>query len=131
MSFSHLCSLVVFHWSLSDSKFPQAYRTLLCILSNLNNVVVWIVSNRLLLSNSSGPLSNPLGTVPSALTTIGISHLHVTQLFHFSIAKPKYLLIFSLSFIFTLWSTLEWENVLDCKFSLSLLISTCLIFCTG
>ena len=35
---------MVFHWSLSDNKFPQVSTTLLGILAVLNNVVVWMVS---------------------------------------------------------------------------------------
>ena len=34
---------MVFHWSLSDSKSPQIFRTLLSILAVLYNVVVWII----------------------------------------------------------------------------------------
>ena len=44
LSFSRQCQLMIFHWCLSDSKSPQVYRTLLSILTNLNNAVVWIVS---------------------------------------------------------------------------------------
>ena len=43
VSSSHQCSLVVFHWSLSDSKSPQISRILLSILVDLNNAAVWIV----------------------------------------------------------------------------------------
>ena len=35
---------MLFHWSLSDSKFPQISRTLLSIQTDLDNAVVWIVS---------------------------------------------------------------------------------------
>ena len=45
-SFSHQRQLMVFHWSLSDSKSPHVSRTLLSILAILNNVVVWMVSTR-------------------------------------------------------------------------------------
>ena len=38
---------MVFHWSLSDSKSPQVFRTLLSILAVFNNAVVWMVSARL------------------------------------------------------------------------------------
>ena len=34
---------MVFHWSLSGSKFPQVSRTLLSILTDLNNAVDWMV----------------------------------------------------------------------------------------
>ena len=32
---------MVFYWSLSDSKSPQFSRTLLSILADLSNAVVW------------------------------------------------------------------------------------------
>ena len=35
---------MVFHWSLSDSKYPQVSRTLLSILADLNNAVIWMVA---------------------------------------------------------------------------------------
>ena len=47
-----------FHWSFSESKSPQVSRTLLSILAVLNNVVVWMVSNRPPTSKSSSPFSN-------------------------------------------------------------------------
>ena len=71
-----ICSLPrVFHasvswwfsyWSLSGSKSPQISRTLLSILADLNNAVVWIVSTRPVISKSSSPRTNPLMTVPRA-----------------------------------------------------------------
>ena len=60
--FSHQLTLVSFHRSLSDNKFPQVSRILLTIL----------VSS-LLISICSNSLSNPLWTVPSAPITIGIN----------------------------------------------------------
>ena len=42
-NFLHQFHLVVFHWSLSDSKSPQVSRTLLSIRSDLNNAEIWIV----------------------------------------------------------------------------------------
>ena len=41
--FSLFYSLGDFHWFLSDSEFPQVSRTLLSILADLNNAVVWMV----------------------------------------------------------------------------------------
>ena len=61
-----------FHWSLSDSKSSQVFRTLLSILAVLNNVVVRIVSSRPPTSKSSSPFNNPSVTVPDAPITIGI-----------------------------------------------------------
>ena len=95
---------MVFHWSLSDSKSPQVSKTLLCILADLNHAVVWMLSAHPLISNSSSPLIKPLGIDPSTPTTIGIA---VTFIFHSifsSLARSKYLSLFSFSLIFTLWS---------------------------
>ena len=45
-SFSHQRQLIVFQQSFSDSKSLQVSRTLLGILADLNNAVVWTVSTR-------------------------------------------------------------------------------------
>ena len=90
---------MVFHWSLSDSKSPQVSRTLLSILAVLNNAVVWMVSTRPLISKSSSHFINPLGTVPKAPITIGIT---VTCMFHSffnSQARSRYIPFFSLSIL--------------------------------
>ena len=58
-----------------------------------------------LISNSSSTLSKPLRNVPSALTTNGISGTLMFHSFLSSLAKSKDLTFFSISFIFTLWST--------------------------
>ena len=63
---------MVFYWSLSDSKTPQVFRTLLSILAVLNNTVVWMVSTRPPTSKSCSLFSNPFVTVPNAPITIGI-----------------------------------------------------------
>ena len=64
---------MVSHWSLSDSKSPLVSRTLFNILADLNNVVVWMVSIRTLISKSSSLCINPLVTVPKEAITIGIT----------------------------------------------------------
>ena len=64
---------MVFHWSLSDNKSPQAFRTLLGILVDLNNAVVWMVSTRPIISKFSSPCTNLLVIVPQALIIIGIT----------------------------------------------------------
>ena len=71
---------MVFHWSLSDSKSPQVFRTFLSILVVLNNVVVWMVSTRVLISKSSSPFNNPLVTVP---ITIGIIIIIIIIIYNF------------------------------------------------
>ena len=60
---------MVFHWSLSESKSPQVSGTLLSILSVLNNVVIWMVNNRPIISMSSSPFNDPSVTVPRAPIT--------------------------------------------------------------
>ena len=93
-----------FHRSLRDSKSHQVSRTLLSILTVLNNAVVWMVSTRPSTSNFSIPFSNPLVIVPNAPITIGII---VTCMFHsfFNyLARSRYLSFFSHSFSFILWS---------------------------
>ena len=71
-SFSHKRELMVSPWTLSDNKSSQISRTLLSILADHNNPVVWMVSTRPLISKSSGPYTNPLLTEPRAPITIGI-----------------------------------------------------------
>ena len=71
--------LMVFQWSLSDSKSPRVSRTLLGILANLKNTVVWMVSSHPPISKTFMFLTNHLVTVPSAPIIIGIT---VTFMFH-------------------------------------------------
>ena len=93
---------MVFHWNWSDSKSPQVSMTLLSILAVLNNAVVWMVSTRPLTFKSSSPFSNPLITVPKTPITIGIIVTCMFRSFFNSLARSRYLSLFSHSFI--LWS---------------------------
>ena len=93
---------MVFHWSLSDSKFSQVSRTLLSTQADLNNAVVWMISSRPLNSKPSGPNNNPLLKELSAPITIGITVNFVFHSFLTSLARYRYLSLFSLSFNFTL-----------------------------
>ena len=83
------------HCNFSDSKFLQVSKTLLCILVNINNLVVWIVSTCPLISKSSSPFINPLLTGPRAPITICIT---VTFVFHgiFSLFTCNVLVLISL-----------------------------------
>ena len=105
-SFSYQRKLMVFYWCLSDSMSPQVSWTLLSILADLNNVVVWMVSSRPLFSKSSSPFKNPSITVSRAPITIGIIViLMFHSLFFNSLTSSMYLSFFSHSFSFTLCST--------------------------
>ena len=95
---------MVFHWSFSDSKSLQVFRTLLSILAVLNYVEIWIVSTRPLISNSSSPYNNPLVTVPTTSITISIIGTFMSPSFFDSLKRLRYLSFFSLSFNFILWS---------------------------
>ena len=70
---------MVFQWGLSDSTFPQVFRTLLSTLAVFNNAVIWMVSTRPLNSKSSRLFNNPLVTVQKAAMTIDKI---VTLMFH-------------------------------------------------
>ena len=111
VNFSYQCKLMVFHWSLSNSKSPQVSVTLLSILANINIALVWIVFTRPLISKSYIPSTSQLVTVSSVPKTNGIT---VTFMFHrllSSLVGSRYLSLFSLPFNFILWS--DWgANVL-------------------
>ena len=64
---------MVFQWSLSDSKSAQVSRTLLSILADLTYAFIWIFSTCPLISKSSSPFVNPLGSVSNAPITISIT----------------------------------------------------------
>ena len=91
---------MVFHWSLNDSKSPQVSRTLLWILTDLNNLVVWMVFTRLLISKSSSLFNNPLVTVPRAPITIDINVTFMFDNFYLfqSFSHQRELMVFHRSF---------------------------------
>ena len=79
---------------LSDGKSPQVPRTLLSILVDLNIAVVWMLSVRPPIFNSSSPL--PI--------TTGITVTFLFHRFFSTLARSKYLSLFSFSFIFIRYS---------------------------
>ena len=87
------------------SKSPQVSRTLLSILTDLNNAVVWMVSTSLLIPKSSSPFINLLVTVLRTPIIIGIIVTFMFHSFFFnSLTRSRYLFFFSLSFNYILWS---------------------------
>ena len=81
MIFSHQHLWVIFDWSPNDRKSPKASRTLLNILADLNNVVVWMVLIFPLIFYCSSPLSKLLEIVTSPLTTMGITVILICHSF--------------------------------------------------
>ena len=83
-----LCGLPEWHYYHYDSPSelltlaPMFSRTLLSILFDLNNAIVLMVSTRPLILNTSDLFPKTLGTVPSALITIGTT---VTLIFRCSL----------------------------------------------
>ena len=95
--FPHQHKMIVFHWSLSDSEPPKISRTLLNILTDLNNAVVWIVSALPSIYNSFKPFTKPYGIVSSAPITISITVTFIFHNFFWFYGKIK---IFVSSFVF-------------------------------
>ena len=93
------------HWSLSDSKSSQVSCTLLSILADLNNAVVWMFSTCPVISKCSSPCTSPLLTVPRAPITINLFVAFMFFSFFSSLVRSRNLFFFSLSFNFTQWST--------------------------
>ena len=85
-----------FEWQ----QTPQVSGTLLSILADLKNRVVWMVSTRPFISKSSNPFINPLGTIPRALITISKNVTFIFHRFFNSLARSRYLSFFSFSFNF-------------------------------
>ena len=66
-------------------KSPQISMTLLSILADLNNAVVWTVSIRPFISKSSSPCTNILVTVQNTPITTDIIVNFIFQSFFFSL----------------------------------------------
>ena len=94
--FLHQLTLVLFNWNLSDRNSHHLPRTVLRILANLYNALVWMVSIFPLGYNFSSFSFKPFETVLSASITIGIT---VRFIFH-----TFFVLWQSLSLIFRIFS---------------------------
>ena len=90
-------------WFLHETEWQQVSRTLLSILAVLNNALVWIVSTRPLIFESSSSSSKAFEIERRALITIGFIITFMFHCFLCSLARPKYLYFLLLSFSFTLW----------------------------
>ena len=117
---------MVSHRILSDSKSPQVSRTLLSILVNLNNAIVWIVSTRPQISRSSNHIINCLVTVPRTPITIGIPVTYRFHSFFGSLASFRNSSLNSLSFSFTLSSARTAKSTIG-SFSFFCWLAQCLV----
>ena len=104
---------MVFHWSLSDSKSRQVSRTLLSILTNLNNAVIWMVCTCPLITKSHSPCYNPLVTPPSPSITIDFTVTFMFQGFFSSLARSRYLSLF----LFFFFSSSRFFSVVSRNYS--------------
>ena len=110
---------MVFHRSLGYNKSTQDSRTLLSVLADLNNTVVWMVSTRPVIFKSSSHYTNSLMTVPRTPITFGVT---VTFMFHSlfdSLEQLWYLFLFSLSFNFENSTFRQFSLFYPCKICLS------------
>ena len=121
---------MVFHWSLSDSKFSQISRALLSILTDLKNSVICMVSIFSLISNSSSLFSRsiwrPFQAIPHNWHYCHLRVPHFFSLFFNTLTMFKYLSVFA-SFYFTFCAQPEQQNPLDYKL-FSFLVTKCWVW---
>ena len=120
--------MCILHWSLIDSKCLQVSRTLLSILVDLDNAVIWLVSFR---SPKFQLFQSPFQALGDRSKCWSHNWLTVSLIFGSflsSPAKSKYLSLYWLSLIFTLWSTGTANHLYGKFFFCSCYLSLGLIF---
>ena len=94
-----------YHFCVScDNMFYLVSSTVLCILADLSNAEVWMVTTHPPISNSSSPFNNHLAIDPSAPFTIGITVSFLFRNLFRSLIMFKNFSLFSSSLIFIMWS---------------------------
>ena len=101
---------MAFNWNLSDSKSPQIFRNVLFILADLNNVIVWMVSNHPLISTSSSLFNNLSVIAPRSPITTGTI---VTFMFQFFFQFPKVEVLILLFIFFPCYSVVIRDRNVD------------------
>ena len=95
--FLHQPYWMVYHWGLRDSKSPHEFRTLISLLADLSNAVVWMVSARPLVSKLASSYNCPLVTLASSPITTDII---VTFMFNSFFQSPSKVQVLILLFVF-------------------------------
>ena len=112
----------------SEYKSPQVSKYL-SFLTDLSVVVFRIVYIRPLILKSPCPWINPLLTVSRAPITIGITVNFIFYSFWNSLARLRYLFLFSLSFNLIQWSAETAKfTILECSLFFCWLISGLVVF---
>ena len=106
VSFLHLCKLIVFYWTLSDSMSPQISRTFFSTLADFDDAVVCMAYTSPI-SNASSSFTSLLGTVQSARITIGITVNFMFNIFFSSLVRFKY---FSPLIFFEFHYLVHWDS---------------------
>ena len=120
--------LIVFHWSLSDSKSLQVFGTLFSILADFS-AVVWMVSTRIFIYNSFSLFTNLLVTVPSTLITVGITATFMFHSFFFcSLYKILFLSLFKFLFYFQFLIIFHWVFTQDIERGKLCIYAFCCVF---
>ena len=110
-------ALVIFNWSLNDSKYSQLSRTFLSILADLNNVVVSMVAILSPIPNSTIILSRPFEIVPSAPTIVCVTFSFIFHSFSFDFwflvlwQDPRISLSFRFLLYFTGTAKSTWQEI--------------------
>ena len=106
--FSHSFSFILWSTGTQIAYSPWVSRTLLCILSVLNNAWVLVVSTRPPTSKSPSPFNKPLVTVPKAPIMIGTI---VTFMFHSFFQFPSKVGTLILLFTYFQFNTVvSWDS---------------------
>ena len=108
--------LLVFYWNLKYGKSLQVSKTLLRILADLNNAVVWISLIFCPISNWFSFFFQNFEKRSSAPVTTGITVNFIFGSFSRSLARSKYFSIFPFSFCLTLCGPMEKPNPLSMFF---------------
>ena len=94
--FNSLARLMVFHWSLSDSKSLRVSTTLFSILTDLNNAEIWMMSTRPLIFQAPQSFYHSFGDCTQNTNYNWYKrHFHIPQFFQFPCEVEVFILLFT------------------------------------